>query len=112
MQRTIFFALCFFVAAAAQAQIQVGLKLKRLQYIAYEPVVATLTITNLAGRDVELRDAADQHWFGFEVTTGEGRSLGPMTKDSPEPPLTIETGKTVTRKIASQRCAETIGSAR
>jgi hypothetical protein len=99
MQRTIFFALCFFVAAAAQAQIQVGLKLKRLQYIAYEPVVATLTITNLAGRDVELRDAADQHWFGFEVTTGEGRSLGPMTKDAPEPPLTIETGKTVTRKI-------------
>jgi hypothetical protein len=99
MQRTIFFALCFFVAAAAQAQIQVGLKLKRLQYIAYEPVVATLTITNLAGRDVELRDAADLHWFGFEVTTGEGRSLGPMTKDSPEPPLTIETGKTVTRRI-------------
>ena len=99
MQRTIFFALFFFVAAAAQAQIQVDLKLKRLQYIAYEPVVATLTITNRAGRDVELRDAAGQHWFGFEVTTGEGRSLGPMTKDTPEPPLTIEAGKTVTRKI-------------
>jgi len=99
MQRTIFFATCFFVAAAAQAQIEIGLKLKRLQYIAYEPVVATLTITNLAGRDVELRDAADQHWFGFEVTTGEGRSLGPMARADAEPPLTIETGKTVTRKI-------------
>ncbi|MEP6686589.1 MAG: hypothetical protein ABJB22_07425 [Verrucomicrobiota bacterium] len=99
MQRAIFFTLFFILAAAAQAQIQVGLKLRRLQYIAYEPVIATLTITNLAGRDVELRDAADQHWFGFEVTTGEGRTLGPMTKDAPEPPLTIETGKTVTRKI-------------
>ena len=99
MRRTIFFALFFFVAVAAQAQIEVGLKLKRLQYIAYEPVVATLTITNLAGRDVELRDAADQHWFGFEVTTGEGRSLGPMMKGASEPPLTIETGKTVTRTI-------------
>jgi hypothetical protein len=99
MQRTIFLAFFFLVAATAQAQIQVGLKLRRLQYIAHEPVIATLTITNLAGRDVELRDAADQHWFGFEVTTRDGRSLGPMTKDAPEPPLTIENGKTVTRKI-------------
>ena len=99
MQRIIFFALVFFVAVATQAQIQVGLKLKRLQYIAYEPVIATLTITNMAGRDVELRDAAGQHWFGFEVTSGEGRSLGPMANVAPESPLTIEAGKTVTRKI-------------
>src|SRR2546430_11634622 len=47
-------------------QIQVELKFPRLQYIAYEPVVANLTITNLAGRDVDLRDARAQAWFGFE----------------------------------------------
>jgi len=45
----------WFVASSASAQIQVELKLPRLQYIAYEPVVANLTITNRAGREVDLR---------------------------------------------------------
>ena len=44
-------------ATAVKGQIQVDLKFKRLQYIAYEPVVATLAITNLAGRNIELQDA-------------------------------------------------------
>lgn len=99
MQSTISLGFFFLLVAAAQAQIQVALKLKRLQYIAYEPVVATLTITNLAGRHVELHDDAGQRWFGFELTAGEGRPIAPLTKDAPEPPLTIEAGKTVTRKI-------------
>ena len=47
----------FLFAAGAGAQVQVDLKFKRLQYIAYEPVVATIAITNLAGRDIELHDA-------------------------------------------------------
>ena len=38
-------------ASTALGQIQVELKFPRLQYIAYEPVVANLTVTNLAGRD-------------------------------------------------------------
>src|SRR4029077_10483368 len=42
----------FAFAVAAEAQVQVDLKFKRLQYIAYEPVVATVAITNLAGRDI------------------------------------------------------------
>ena len=58
----------FVFAAAVEAQVQVDLKFKRLQYIAYEPVVATVAITNLAGRDIELRDADGQSWLGFEIT--------------------------------------------
>jgi hypothetical protein len=91
-------AVCFF-AAQATAQIQVGLKFKRLEYIAYEPVLATLVITNLAGRDIDLHDDGDQRWFGFELTVGEGRGLGPLTTGSVEPPLRIAAGETVTRKI-------------
>ncbi len=92
-------AFSFCVAASAQAQIQVELKFKRLQYVAYEPVIATLSITNLAGRDVVLRDGGGQHWFGFEVTADESRPIAPAIGDAPEPPLRIETGKTVTRKV-------------
>jgi hypothetical protein len=89
--------LCF-VASTAVAQIQVELRFPRLQYIAYEPVVANLVITNLAGRDVDLRDADGQSWFGFEVIGNEGRSIAPISNVGTEP-LNIASGQRVTRKI-------------
>ena len=85
-------------ATSALAQIQVELKFPRLQYIAYEPVVANLVITNLAGRDVDFHDADSQSWFGFEVTGAEGNSIAPIANASTEP-LNISAGKRVTRKI-------------
>jgi hypothetical protein len=93
---------CLFVfvfAAAAQAQVQVDLKFKRLQYIAYEPVVATVAITNLAGRDIELRDADGQSWLGFEITGSEEQPIGPLNAANREPALRIQAGQRVTRQI-------------
>jgi hypothetical protein len=88
-----------FMAAAAHGQVQVELKFKRIQYVAHEPITAEVKITNLAGRDIELRDGNGARWFGFEVTTGEdGRHLAPAPL-APEPPLVIQTGTTVTRKV-------------
>jgi hypothetical protein len=93
-----FVCVCFF-AAGGQAQIQVDLKFKRLQYIAYEPVTATLGITNLAGRDVDLHDSDGQAWFGFEVTGSEGQPIAPTATDSTQAPLRIEAGQKVTQQI-------------
>jgi hypothetical protein len=92
--------LCVFVfAAAAEAQVQVDLSFKRLQYIAYEPVVATIAITNLAGRDIELHDANGQSWLGFEITGSEEQPIGPLNAANREPPLKIQAGQRVTRQI-------------
>lgn len=98
MNRVAAFVLLVLLAGRASAQIQVELKFPRVQYIAYEPLFATVKITNLAGRDIELREENGQPWFGFEVTANEGRFLAPNTREG-EPPLRIESGKTVTRKI-------------
>jgi len=98
MTRSLVLTALFLVALPAQGQIQVDLKFKRLQYIAFEPVIATVKITNMAGRDILLRDANDQHWHGFEVTATEGRILAPF-KEASEPPLKIAAGASVTRKI-------------
>jgi hypothetical protein len=89
----------FLFAVAAEGQIQVDLKFKRLQYIAYEPVVATLGITNLAGRDIELHDADGQSWFGLEVTGSEGQPIAPISSRTGQPPLKIEAGQKVTQRI-------------
>ena len=91
-------ACLFFIAGSARAQIQVELKFPRLQYIAYEPVVANLTITNLAGRDVDFHDAGNQTWFGFEVTGDEGRTIAQIKNTTTEA-LNLAAGKRVTRKI-------------
>jgi hypothetical protein len=87
------------LAVRVQAQIQVELKLPRLQFIAYEPVIATLHITNLAGRDIDLHDADGQPWFGFEITGAEGQPIGPAAANNTQPPLKIEAGKRVSQKI-------------
>jgi len=90
--------LSLLLAADASAQIQLDIKFRRLQYIAYEPVIVTLGITNLAGRDIELHDGDGLAWFGFEVTGAEGQPIGPV-KTISQPPLRIEAGKRVTQKI-------------
>lgn len=99
MKFLVHLAALVFLATVAHAQIQVELKFKRLHYIAHEPVMATIKITNLAGRDVDLHDESGHRWFGFEVNAGEGRLLAPLKTAAPEPALRIEAGKTVTRKI-------------
>lgn len=86
------------VVPSASAQIQVQLKFHRLQYISYEPLVASVAITNRAGRDIDLHDDAGQHWYGFEITSGDGQSLGPAAREE-LPPLHVAAGSTVTQKI-------------
>jgi hypothetical protein len=98
MRRWLALTVAILCAAQAEAQIQVELKFKRVQHIAYEPIVANVEITNLAGRDIELHDDGGEHWFGFEITAGEGRFLERLNQE-PEPPLRIEAGKTVSRKV-------------
>src|SRR5438094_10405894 len=51
LKRGLPYACVFLFVAAAEGQIQVDLKFKRMQYIAYEPIVATITMHNLAVRD-------------------------------------------------------------
>jgi len=100
VSRRVLAAICVFVfATAAEAQVDVDLKFKRLQYIAYEPVVATIAITNLAGRDIELHDADGQSWLGFEITGSEEQPIAPLNGASREPPLRIQAGQRVTRQI-------------
>ena len=89
----------FVFALATEAQVQVDLKFKRLQYIAHEPVVATLAITNLAGREIELHEADGQSWLGFEITGSDEQPIAPLNGGNREAPLRIQAGQRVTRQI-------------
>ena len=99
LKRALPFASLLLLSTRGEAQIQIDLKLRRFQYIAYEPIMATLTITNLAGRSVELRGADGQPWLGFEVTASEGQPISQVAADQSPLTLKIEAGGRVNRKI-------------
>ena len=99
IRRILLVACLLLLASKSEAQIQVDLKFKRLQYIAYEPVVATLSITNLAGRDIDLHDAEGQSWLGFEITGSDDQPVAPMSTESGQAPLKIAAGQRVTHQV-------------
>jgi len=82
-----------------QAQIQVGLEIKRKFLMAYEPIVATVTVTNHAGRDITLADSPTQSWFGFQINRADGQLVPPLNPEYKLTSLAIPAGQTVTRSI-------------
>ena len=87
------------LVASLQAQIQVELKIGRRFYLAYEPVVATVTITNMAGRDVLLQDAEGQKWFSFTIVNGDGSPVGPRDLHYQVSPLLVPAGQSLKRTV-------------
>ena len=100
MRRAIFlFIVLFVVISGASAQLTVNLEVKRRNFLRYEPILVTVSITNLAGRDVMLQDGATS-WFGFTVTHGASDSLiSPRDPDYSLDPIQIKLGETVKRTV-------------
>ena len=98
--RLLFLAiLAVLIALPAQGQLVVSLTIKRRTYVRYEPIVATVNITNLSGRDIMLQDAG-QPWFGFDVTGVDTETLVPPTDPNYTlEPLEIKLGETVKRSV-------------
>jgi hypothetical protein len=93
-------ALPFLLApSAAQAQIQLELKVSRPLYILYEQIIATITITNNAGRDITLEDVGGKQWFSMEVYAHVNQLLSPYDADYKLSSLTIPAGQSVRRQI-------------
>ena len=97
----------FFFAAAfallctplAKAQMQVDISIKRPLYIAYEPLIVNVSITNLTGEALDLVDSGKNLWFGFQVETLDGRPIPPNESEHINPPVRLEPGQKLTRAI-------------
>lgn len=85
-------------AAPAQARLQVDISLKRTLYIAYEPIIVALSITNLTGDTLRLDNAGDSSWLGFVVETLDGRPVPPRAPYRHDP-FTLGPGEKITRSV-------------
>lgn len=81
------------------AQILVDLSIKRVMYIAYEPLLATVRITNLSGNPLLLADVEGKKWFGFQIETLDGRPIPPSNPDYEIDPIKVGPGESITRTI-------------
>lgn len=100
LQRLFFLLLCGFVAAStARAQITVTVSLKERFHIRHEPIVATVNVTNLTGREITLSDKPPYQWFGFRINTEGDRAVPPRVLQYDLPPLTLQAGETVKRSV-------------
>jgi hypothetical protein len=85
--------------SAASAQIEVGLEMMRNSFIRGEPVEVTVTVRNLAGKDVMLSDEGDNRWFGFQIMRGSDTPLGPFSSDYKNKPQVLLNGTTMRRSV-------------
>jgi hypothetical protein len=94
--RLLFF-LC--LATAAHAQITVECSIKQRFHLLYEPVIATVNVTNRAGRDITLSDSSQYQWFGFRIMGENDRMIAPRSLNYRLPPLVVKAGETVKRSV-------------
>ena len=87
--------------SSVQAQVRVTVKMSKSQYVAHEPVLATVTVTNNVGRDLLIHSEGVGRgtisWLDFVVTSGRN-SLRPRTKLSFKS-VTIPAGRSISKTI-------------
>jgi hypothetical protein len=90
----------FLLAAVlpAHAQYLINLKLDKNTYLAQEPVLATVTVTNRSGADAILGGTKDERWLSFDVTSPTGIPMPPLAATSSEP-MIFPAGQTLTRQF-------------
>ena len=87
----------FLACLQAHAQVSVYLKMDKKNYLLGEPVSATLTITNNAGRQITLKGDNINPWLNFQLSQS-GRTVPPARKIAYKPTV-IPVGQTVARKV-------------
>ena len=88
------------LAGSSWAQISATLRLAHETYLAGEPVIATLTVTNQAGRDVTLKGGVtEDSWCLIQMNAMRGEAPVHRADQPVIPPLFIPAGETVARTL-------------
>ncbi len=86
-------ALAGFAPRQAAAQLSVTLTLNKTQYVAFEPILATVTIANRAGKDIVLGETDGRPWLTFNVGVNGGEALGVYAGEPRPEPRVLPAGR-------------------
>jgi len=91
-------ALLLLCAGFAQAQIAASLRIPKKQHLAGEPVIAVVTITNHAGRELIFQSDGRIQWLDFIVKKNNGTAVNPKNRVL-FGPMKIQAGQTLAREV-------------
>ena len=93
-------SVCLLLTSHAFGQLNLSLRLPRTSFLLNEPTIATLSISNLAGRDLLFEDSPEfGSWCKLEVKALRGDFVSPQKDEISFPSLLVPSGKTITRSI-------------
>lgn len=90
--------LLLLTALSARAQLDVSAAIERTNYVAWEPVIVTVTVTNSSGGDIVLGGPNNSAWLNFIVTSEGGQpvnAIAPVAAD----PIMCRAGQTLRRSF-------------
>jgi hypothetical protein len=87
-----------FGAGAAHAQLAASLRMTKKMHLAGEPVIAVVTITNHAGKELVFRSDGRFQWLGLTVKDGNGNNVG-IRGNKLFGPMKIAAGQTLAREV-------------
>ena len=93
-----FFSITMLVLLQAQnanCQISVGAKMSKKQFVAYESVNISVTMTNRAGQPIDFVNKLRRKWVEFIVERGTGQTVFAV-QDAEYAPVRLNTGETKT----------------
>jgi len=92
------FLVLLIATSAANAQVSASLLLNKSQYVAGEPVVAVLTVTNHAGRELVFHGDRRRGWLSFNVRNRNGQAVSGRSGQA-FGAMRIAAGQTLQREV-------------
>lgn len=85
------------LAGVGTAQLSTSLRLSKKQYVAGEPVLAVVTVTNHAGRPLTFASDGRTQWLTFIVKDSQGETV--TSKETIFGKMTIKAGESLAREV-------------
>src|SRR6186997_2954398 len=85
------------LAPAVRAQLNVTLQIERENYVAWEAVLATVSVTNNSGNDIVLGGPNNTPWLNFVITSDSGRPVTSLAAVDAEA-MMCRNGQTLQRR--------------
>ncbi|MEY5012821.1 MAG: hypothetical protein RLY69_536, partial [Verrucomicrobiota bacterium] len=91
-------AFALFCIGQAEAQVSATLKMPKKQFLAGEQIIAVVTITNYAGRDLVFQSDGRFQWLDFSIKNSNGSPVSPRGRKL-FGPMKIGAGQTLAREV-------------
>jgi len=96
--RSLLCLVLFLFTLPLRAQMEVSLQVERTNYVAWEPMIVTVTITNTSGADFVLGGPNSGPWLNFMIT-GDGNRPVTALGELDVPAIMCRRGQTLQRKF-------------